>query len=450
MTTRRPENTKLAGVVAAARISSSSLALQVNQLAARAGIEASYTHRSVATWIRGSTPKPAIRQLLADVLGTRLGRFVALSELGFPADDDDDNIGLYFPRDPNKARAVATTFWSCMDRRAFLTAGVALSAYSTPLCRWLTTDTDQDLPAPTSGQRVGRHDIEDLLSAADDARRGDSRFGSAPWRASLIDTCLTHRATPLLHGTYTDAVGRDLYSAVAEIARLAGWTAFDDGKHGLAQRHYIQALRLARAAGDIPLACYVLACMGLQATSCGHHGIAIDMLDGAVERGHGRVPPQVLGFCWLIGARVHARSGDNPRALRALSRAEKCLETRGVAGQELPWIAFFTHARLAADAVEIHRDLGLPSHAREWNTQTVTTEAFTRSHGLRELVLATTHLQGNVDLEQAISHGHRGIAALAGVHSTRATDYLNELKKRLAPWKQQHVVSDFLRTATTA
>ncbi len=42
-------------------------------------------------------------------------------------------------------------------------------------------------------------------------------------------------------------------------SHLAGWIAFDTGRHGLAQRHFIQALRLAHAAGDVGLGCYVLA-----------------------------------------------------------------------------------------------------------------------------------------------------------------------------------------------
>ncbi|MFC7469202.1 hypothetical protein ACFQVA_19140 [Actinomadura keratinilytica] len=42
--------------------------------------------------------------------------------------------------------------------------------------------------------------------------------------------------------------------------------AFDTGQQEAAQRYYIQALRLARAAADVPLGGYVLATMSLQST----------------------------------------------------------------------------------------------------------------------------------------------------------------------------------------
>lgn len=101
-------------------------------------------------------------------------------------------------------------------------------------------------------RRVGGVDVADLLSAAEDARRWDSRYGGGNWRSNAILDCLRDQAAPLLHGRYTDQTGRQLFSATAQLSRLAGWTAFDTGHHAAAQRHYIQALRMARAAADVP------------------------------------------------------------------------------------------------------------------------------------------------------------------------------------------------------
>ncbi|WNV86676.1 sporulation protein [Umezawaea sp. Da 62-37] len=449
----RQPNTRLAALLDHTGMSSSSLAARVNHRARRGGISVSYTHRSIANWRAGITPQPPIRRVIAEVLGDALGRFVPLSEIGFHAEDDDDQAGLHFPRDPAKAIAVATDFWSVMDRRALLTAGVAATAFTTPLCRWLTTDTDTALPGPvTPGRRVGRHDVEDLIATAQDARRADSRFGGGNWRVRMVDTCLTDRATPLLHGTYTDTTGRTLFAAVAELSQVAGWSAVDRGAHGLAQRHFIQGLRLARAAGDVPLGCYLLACMALQATLCDHHDIAIDMLDAATERGRGRATPRVLGFCQLVAARVFARSGDAPRALRALSAAETLLDRAESTdtGDDPRWIGFFGRTRLAADAVEIHRDLELPSRARTWNAHAGTNAAFTRSHSLRQVVLASTYLQGEADLDAALAHGHSALRGLAGIASARADGYFRDLADRFTPWATEPAVADFLHHARAA
>lgn len=105
-----------------------------------------------------------------------------------------------------------------------------------------------------------------LREAAEDARRWDSKYGGGDWRSSMVPECLRVDAAPLLLGSYTDEVGRALFGATAELTRLAGWMAFDTGQQEAAQRYYIQALRLARAAADVPLGGYVLASMSLQAT----------------------------------------------------------------------------------------------------------------------------------------------------------------------------------------
>ncbi|MFF2385647.1 hypothetical protein [Streptomyces sp. NPDC058108] len=71
------------------------------------------------------------------------------------------------------------------------------------------------------------------------------------WKTSSVTECLRLRAAPLLSGTYTEAIGTELFSATAELSRVAGWAAFDSGRHEEAQRRFVQALRLARAAGDV-------------------------------------------------------------------------------------------------------------------------------------------------------------------------------------------------------
>ena len=52
----------------------------------------------------------------------------------------------------------------------------------------------------------------------------------------------------MLRGVYGEQTGRKLFAATAELTRLAGWTSYDIAAHGLAQRYFVQALRLAQAA----------------------------------------------------------------------------------------------------------------------------------------------------------------------------------------------------------
>jgi hypothetical protein len=441
----RTANKELAQLIEVAGMSHHALARRVNLLAERRGIAVSYTHTSVANWTRrGMVPRPPTPALIAQVLAERLGRPLGPAEIGMPEPrENPEAVGLDFHRDAHEAVRTATRFWSTVRRRTFVTAPFAVGAYSTPVTRWLAVPADPDAAHP-GRRRVGRHDLDTLWAAAADAQRSDSKYGGGTGKASTVTTFLNERAIPLLRGDYTDAVGKELYAGTAELARVAGWSALDMGHHALAQRHFIQALRMARAGASLAVGCHVLTNMALQATLRGYPDEAVDMAQGAYDRARHRVAPRVLAFAKLVEARAHARLGNAPSAAAALVCSERLLEQADAEpGDEPAWISYYTPARMAADAVEIHRDLRLPAAALRWNNRAapMVQSAYTRSVGLRMTVLATAHLQ-NGDLDQALAHGQRAVTILSHVRSTRATDYLAGVVRAMAPWRRDPRVID--------
>ncbi|MBB1242248.1 sporulation protein [Streptomyces durbertensis] len=360
-------------------------------------------------------------------------------------------MGLDFPRDRAEAVRVATSFWSSVKRRDFLTgSGFAVSAFTAPVTRWLVTLTDGGADHKGS-QHVGRTDLEELRDAAEDARRWDSKYGGGNWKANSVTTCLQERAAPLLRGTFTDAVGRDLFSVTSELSRLAGWTAFDVGQHDVAQRHFIQALRLARAGGDVQLGCYVLTTMAMQSLLRGFASEAVDMAQGAFERAKGQAPRRVLAFTKLIEARAHARDRDAKAASHALATSESLLErAEADNGYEPAWIDFYHHARLSADAAEVFRDLRNPKAALAWNQRAAAMPSgvFTRSVGMRLAIVGTVHLQAR-DLDHGLRLGNRSVDILARVQSSRAKDYVREFNTALVAWRHEPAVRDFLHRTRT-
>ncbi|MFJ6568223.1 sporulation protein [Streptomyces sp. NPDC091292] len=449
----RTANEALAHVIEAAGTSHHALARRVNELAGQAGLAVSYTHTSVTNWTRrGMSPRPPVPAFIAQALAERLGRPVDPVEIGMTAiRESPDRLGLDFPRDAHDAVRTATRFWSTtMHRRTFVTGAFAVSAYSTPVTRWLAVPADADA-ARSGGHRVGRHDLDALWAAAAEAKRWDSKYGGGARKASMVSAFLAQRAVPLLHGDYTDAVGRELFAGTAELARVTGWSALDMGHHALAQRHFVQALRMARAGGSLDTGCHVLATMALQTTLRGYPGEAVDMAQGAYDRARHRAAPRVLAFAKLIEARAHARLGDARPAAAALGASEQLLDRAETSpGDEPEWISYYTPVRMAADAVEIHRDLGLPAAALRWNDRAGSMSAhdFTRSVGLRMTVLATTHLQKR-DLDQALAHGQRAFTILRHVRSTRAADYLRDVVRAMAPWHRDPRVIELSHRAHT-
>ncbi|GHC38071.1 MFS transporter [Streptomyces cinnamoneus] len=482
----RGPNEKLGTVLALAGISNAGLARRVNDLGAQRGLTLRYDKTSVARWVsKGMVPQGAAPHLIAAAIAAKLGRPVPLHEIGLADADPAPEVGLSFPRDVGQAVRSATELYrlDLAGRRGgggiwqSLAGSFSVSAYSTPASRWLITPADSSVardpqqaagealsrPAAGAGtaggpaagaagaagaasangagaegglpQRVGHSDVTKLREAADDARRWDSKYGGGDWRSSMVPECLRVDAAPLLLGSYSDEVGRALFGATAELTRLAGWMAFDTGQQEAAQRYYIQALRLARAAADVPLGGYVLASMSLQATYRGCADEGVDLAQAALERNRGLATARTMSFFRLVEARALAKAGDAPACGAALKAAEGWLERARPGDADPSWLDFYSQERFAADAAECYRDLRMPRQVQRFTEQALArpTEEFVRSHGLRLVVSAVAELESG-NLDAACAAGARAVEVAGRISSARTTEYVRDLLHRLEPY----------------
>ncbi|MCC3653069.1 MULTISPECIES: hypothetical protein [Streptomyces] len=465
---QRGPNEKLGTVLALAGISNAGLARRVNDLGAQRGLTLRYDKTSVARWVsKGMVPQGAAPHLIAAAIGSKLGRPVPLHEIGLADADPAPEVGLAFPRAVGAAVRSATELYrlDLAGRRAgsggiwqSLAGSFAVSAYATPASRWLITPADSNAArdpkeaeaAAADGppQRVGHSDVTKLREAAEDARRWDSKYGGGDWRSSMVPECLRVDAAPLLLGSYSDEVGRSLFGATAELTRLAGWMAFDTGQQEAAQRYYIQALRLARAAADVPLGGYVLASMSLQATYRGFADEGVDLAQAAVERNRGLATARTMSFFRLVEARAHAKAGDSHAASAALRSSEGWLERSRPGDQDPNWLGFYSEGRFAADAAECYRDLKVPRQVRRFTEQALSqpTEEFVRSHGLRLVVAAVAELESG-NLDAACAQGTRAVEVAGRISSARTTEYVRDLLHRLEPYGDEPRVAELRERA---
>ncbi|OEU86597.1 hypothetical protein DB35_23120 [Streptomyces abyssalis] len=495
----RGPNEKLGTVLALAGISNAGLARRVNDLGAQRGLTLRYDKTSVARWVsKGMVPQGAAPHLIAAAIGSKLGRPVPLHEIGLADADPAPEVGLAFPRDVRAAVKAATDLYR-LDlhggRRGgggiwqSLAGSFAVSAYATPASRWLITPADSSVARdpetaaasgtgagtgadgtgadgtagdggsangpdggadqePAAALRVGHTDVAKLREAADEARRWDSKYGGGDWRSSMVPECLRVDAAPLLLGAYTDEVGRSLFGATSELTRLAGWMAFDTGQQEAAQRYYIQALRLARAAADVPLGGYVLASMSLQATYRGFADEGVDLAQAAVERNRGLATARTMSFFRLVEARAHAKANDSHACAAALSGAESWLERAREGDADPSWLDFYSYDRLAADAAECYRDLKAPRQVRRFTEKALSkpTEEFVRSHGLRLVVSAVAELESG-NLDAACAAGARAVEVAGRISSARTTEYVRDLLHRLEPYGDEPRVAELREQA---
>ncbi|WP_435974889.1 MFS transporter [Streptomyces sp. Qhu_M48] len=468
---QRGPNEKLGTVLALAGISNAGLARRVNDLGSQRGLTLRYDKTSVARWVsKGMVPQGAAPHLIAAAIGQKLGRPVPLHEIGLADADPAPEVGLAFPRDVGEAVRSATDLYrlDLAGRRAggggiwqSLAGSFAVSAYATPASRWLITPADpsveREAPRPpgavataaaTEHARVGHSDVAKLREAAEDARRWDSKYGGGDWRSSMVPECLRVDAAPLLLASYSDEVGRALFGATAELTRLAGWMAFDTGQQEAAQRYYIQALRLARAAADVPLGGYVLASMSLQATYRGFADEGVDLAQAALERNRGLATARTMSFFRLVEARAHAKAGDGVAAAAALKSAEGWLERSREGDGDPTWLGFYSYDRFCADAAECYRDLKAPREVRRFTEQALSrpTEEFVRSHGLRLVVSAVAELESG-NLDAACAAGTRAVEVAGRISSARTTEYVRDLLHRLEPYGDEPRVMELRERA---
>jgi hypothetical protein len=466
---QRGPNEKLGTVLALAGISNAGLARRVNDLGAQRGLTLRYDKTSVARWVsKGMVPQGAAPHLIAAAIGAKLGRPVPLHEIGLADADPAPEVGLAFPRDVGEAVKSATELYrlDLAGRRAgsggiwqSLAGSFAVSAYATPASRWLITPADSSVErsvditqdtsdTPDMPARVGHSDVAKLREAAEDARRWDSKYGGGDWRSSMVPECLRVDAAPLLLGSYSDEVGRALFGAAAELTRLAGWMAFDTGQQEAAQRYYIQALRLARAAADVPLGGYVLASMSLQATYRGFADEGVDLAQAALERNRGLATARTMSFFRLVEARAHAKATDAVAAGAALKAAEGWLERSREGDADPTWLGFYSYDRFAADAAECYRDLKAPRQVRRFTEQALSrpTEEFVRSHGLRLVVSAVAELESG-NLDAACAAGTRAVEVAGRISSARTTEYVRDLLHRLEPYSDEPRVAELRERA---
>ncbi|MDT0549430.1 MULTISPECIES: regulator [Streptomyces] len=485
MTERPPQripNRQLAALIAEAGFSNAGLARRVDQLGLEHGLDLRYDKTSVTRWLRGQQPRGTTPALIAEVFTRRLGRRLSAQDLGLDA-CAPVYAGLEFAATPQEAVDIVSGLWrkdsgsqAELRKIAFTPAGLVVPSRDwligrpddkvargepptpppgavpvrvvgrtagpgarPPLPRQRQTDRCQRGP----GHRVTGGDIAALRSVGELFRSLDQTYGGGHARQALV-RYLEHEGEPMLRGTYGEATGRRLFAAIADLTRLAGWTSYDIAAHGLAQRYFVQALRLAQAAGDRPYGSYVLVTMSRQAVYLGHGREAVQLARVAQQGMGGGAPPALQSLLHAVEARGHAVMGEVRACTASLARAERALETARP-GDEVPyWARFFDEAQLADEFGHCHRDLQQYRAAAQHAERSLQLrgKAYARSRLFCRVVLATARL-GLGELEQACALGAEAAQQAAEMRSARATDYVRDFERRLEPYRDAAAVRGY-------
>ncbi|MFR9723809.1 transcriptional regulator [Streptomyces sp. MS19] len=469
----RQPNERLLSLIREAACSNAGLARRVNMCAAERGLDFRYDKTSVARWIRGQQPRGRAPEVIAEALGRKLGRAVTADDIGMGASRQlTAAVGLHFAAGLAEGVEQAAELWrsDVARREAGETSGapspygpggaqVAPAALVEPSRDWLITPADAEV-ARASGPRVGSADVAAVTATTTALVDLDRRWGSGHVRP-LVVHYLDTVVAGLLGGSYRDAVGRELFGAAARLTELAGYMAIDTGLPGLAQRYYIQALRLAQAAGDRGFGGYVLAAgMSHLAAELGNPREVIQLARAAQEGARGRVTPRAEALFLAAEARGYAQLGDEEGSRRTAGAAVTALERAGAEGAEggsdgsgddPAWVRHFDSAYLADELAHCHRDLGQGRAAQQRAAEALAAHPHGRARrrAIGLLIMATGQLQEG-DLEHACHTADEAGTLLDGLRSRRGAAYFADFRARLEPHRSQPRVREFAARWQTA
>jgi hypothetical protein len=427
---RQPKapNRLLADLLAETGLPAKGLARRVVARGADRGVDLGYDHNSVRRWLEGEQPLPPAPHLIAEVISEHLGRTITPDACGFAGGSVD--VALEFGMSWTDGIAAADALYraDAERRRALTTAAYSTAAYPSTAVRWLTLPGG-DVPAHRGRSRVGRPEIAALRQMTRAFRALDNEFGGGRVRATVVQY-LHSNVAPLLRGTYTEEIGKALFSAAAELTREVGWMAYDLEEHGIAQRYLVQSLRMAQTAGDDALCAEVLAAMGHQATYVGRGGDAVDLARAAQIAARRAGHPALMAECLLIEAHGHAVRLDGRACSTALAAGERAFDRDDPNAPE--WLRFFDDAYLAARIAHCFRSMGSDAQTARYADRSLDMDnSFVRGRAFNLLMLAGA--RAAEDPVEAARVGEEAVSLVEGLESRRAVSYLRDVQHRLRP-----------------
>jgi hypothetical protein len=286
------------------------------------------------------------------------------------------------------------------DQRAEL-AGVAVGEELLETVEHAALGRPASIPATGGVMRIGPEHVAQLQATTTVFRQWDNEFGGGLRRRAVVGQL--SEAADLLGGPFrNEQVGRLLFSAVVDLAQLAGWMSFDLEMQSTAQRYFVLGARLARDAGDRAQVARLLYCLARQMVDLGRQRDALDLAQAglyAIRRGPA---PKATAMLHAIEARAYACMGEAKQCHRALGVAQDAFSRSG-ASTDPAWSEFFDEGELCGLVGVTLRDLALsdPGHvrrhagdARQWIERAVSQRppVFLRSKVLDMDGLAVTAL----------------------------------------------------------
>lgn len=315
-------------------------------------------------------------------------------------------------------------------KRRTILQSISLLAYG-----YSTPSTDDPDPDSTD-----LHILKERLEAY---RSMDNAYGGSAVR-DAVSNALNFEALPLLKSHGHSPVARDLQQTTAELAQLAGWTAYDSGLHSLARRHFKVALELAVEAHDDALSCEILAARAHQAAFLQNGDDATQLAQSALRFAVRSGLPSLVSEVYMSSAHGYALQNDTKRTYQSLRLAED--EFSKISPDNDPaWAKYLCDAYLHARTGHTLLAIGEHHAATECATASLTmnNQTYVRGHMFNLSLLAESSASTG-DIERATDAGTHALALAHKLRSQRSHEYLRRLAVALVPYRSNSEVSGLI------
>jgi hypothetical protein len=428
--TEREPNTALARAVSQAGLSNTSLAARVRAEAARRGITAAPDHVAVRRWLDGMRPHDDTIRCIVAVLSAKLGREIKPEQIGYelkrrPMASDAIADGARYPADAATAISLLDTLASAdmSDSPEVMRASwVSDSAPSAITGYLFSSPPFRD--DPFSPDPVGSSVADRIRGFTGHLADLDFQYGGGHVRRMLL-FYFRNEIVPLLRKSYPGSTRREILSAAAGVTQLLGWSAYDAGRHGAAQRYYMQGLRLTQEAEDPVFGAYLLSDLSHQANYLGRYNEALQFARAAQTSAAGKASQTMNAMMLSMEARALASSGDSQSCAQVLHRAEQAFARRDP-DKDPPWISYFDELELAGEAAHCFRDLGQPRETSLFATQAMDLVATPpRTQAFISMVSAAGAFEAG-NLDEALSFATAAVDLTGSLESSRYIRYLTD------------------------
>ncbi|MGW6574772.1 transcriptional regulator [Streptomyces sp. NPDC054945] len=420
-------NVLLDALLAEAGMSHAGLAAYVNQAGRTRGLALRYEHTAVTRWLKGQRPRGQVPDLICEVLGGRLRRPLGLDDIGLGAADRP--VPLHASPLSGFVDRAAALWRSDVQARPQLLAAEAVTGTPAVIPVWEWENPPEDADVSREGSHpVGPEHIEILKSARAHYELMYRRAGGLATRDRIV-RFLGSETAPMLRGSYSDDLGRRLHRATGSLVAVAGICAYDSDAHGLAQRYFHQALRLAKASGDRGLGAYVIALIVNQSLHLREYRQAVAFAEAALRAAGRHTTPALAADLYAMQAKAYAQLGDTGAAMACIHKAEAAAE-RISPGSEPDETGYVQPGLVNVQVAEALLGLGDLEAARIQATAAVGTPAHDRGRVHRLAMLCEIQLrQGEAD--RAAASAAEMAERAKGMESLRLRDRLRAVREQL-------------------